>query len=172
MCAVRLSCVIDWRPEAVRETLALPEGSPVPEAARMAHFRFSRWLHAFMLTGKTGGILAVWLEDLAEHALAEAWERSPEQALWLHGVAQTLCMRAVALYVPDIVGHGCAPVTQGTLSMALALEKAGLPCTVGAGCLIPARQYAVVTPAPFRGCSGCVLTASCTRRPGGTENVR
>ena len=176
MRAVRLSCVIDWRPEAVRQALALPEGSPVPEAARVAHTQFAPWLRSAMLDGKAGGVLAVWLEQAVEHVLAESWERSPEQALWLHGVAQTLCMRAVALHVPALVGHGCAPVVPGTSALALALENAGLPCETGAGYLAPRRQYAVVTPVPFRGCSACALTVSCTRRqeppghPGGRGN--
>lgn len=141
-------------------------GIPCLEEQETAECLTLREEWSALLTCKTvaahgRSFLAVWLDERVDRAVDAAWEESPSRGFLLNAIAQSLCMRAVSGFIPEIDAAGCAPVPEATPELAKKLTAAGLPARVNNG-LGFSRRYVVVTPVPFSGkCGICALSPSC-----------
>jgi hypothetical protein len=168
-----------YLPERVRAAAGMGDSPlPLPDLAA-AHALFAARLHAVRLRpAGGGGYAALWLEAGVEDDIDAAWRRLPEQALWLHHVAECLCRTALRQLVPSMPGGRCAPLPFPSPGLAAALREAGLiagnaragraecaGCAGRAGAPVLRRRYAVLTHDPFSGgCAACALAGNCPKR--------
>jgi hypothetical protein len=110
-----------------------------------------------------------------EDDIDAAWRRLPEQALWLHHVAECLCRTALRQLVPSVPNGRCVPLPFSSPELTAALRDAGLiagnaraGCPSRADCAEPPvlrRRYAILTHDPFSGgCAVCALAGNCPNR--------
>lgn len=116
-------------------------------------------LHAERIDNGTGSWLLLWLDESVERRVEENWGRSPRQGFLEHALAVDCLMAAAAELVPEVAGHGCAPVPDPSPAVREAVTQLGLdfpePHTLN-------RRYALLTALPWRGgCETCHLNANC-----------
>jgi hypothetical protein len=173
-----------YLPERVRAAAGMDDSPlPLPDLA-FAHALFAARLHAVRLRpAGNGGYAVLWLDARVEDDIDAAWRRLPEQALWLHHVAECLCRTALCRLVPSMPDGRCAPLPFSSPELAVALRAVGLiAANACADCSSPAnranrancahcaeppvlrRRYAILTHDPFSGgCAACALAGNCPK---------
>lgn len=130
--------------------------------AELAEECWRRW-HDRMQGRRIGnqgqGYLLLWLEESVEREVNSTWDEAPSRAFTMNSVAQSMLMAVVREYLPEVGGSGCAPVPKPTPALKKALKEIGVPWNDNATL---ARQYAMLTPFPFKGsCGICYLKEEC-----------
>ncbi len=132
------------------------------ESANVIDEYWQRWRELLRVrriaTGNEQYVL-VWLEAGVETEIEKLWEQAPSRAFSVNNLAQAMLMAVIRDLVPEVAQAGCAPVPKPNQRLRQALEQAGVPWNQS-GTL--ERQYAMLTPYPFRGgCEICHLRQEC-----------
>jgi len=101
----------------------------------------------------------VWFAKDKQTALDHLWSASPSSAFALHTAMLRQVMATLGRLIPQVRGHGCAPLPPTSPRLQLYLKRHGIHQAAG-GQLDHA--YAVLTHFPWQGgCSCCVLARTC-----------
>ena len=138
-----------------------------PEAADSLCDHWRRWLPSLcarQIQADGESYLLLWLEEPVEQEIHAAWDDAPSHAFLLGCLATALVAAAATELLPGSTGARCLPLPRIGEELEFALQALGLK---EAGKPILTRQFALLTPTPFRGgCGQCSLEPSC---PGATE---
>lgn len=132
------------------------------ESARVIDEYWERWRDLIRVckvdVGNDSYVL-VWLEQIVEDEVTRLWETAPSRAFSVNNLATAMLMAVLRDLVPEVAANGCAPVPSPSPALRKALATAGVAWRENSGL---ERQYAMVTPYPFKGgCRTCHLKNEC-----------
>lgn len=157
--------VLDVRPEfdsarflATSHAGDLPSGDLA--ALKSLWPEWTAALNARRIDNGSGTWLLAWLDESVEARVQAGWAESPRRGFLEHALAVDCLMAAAATLVPQVAGHGCAPVPEPSPAVREAVAELGLSFS---GPETLDRRYALLTALPWRGgCESCHLRGKCS----------